>query len=236
MNMELKNKVIIVTGASSGIGLSISRALAKNDAKVVLVARSSETLDTIGKEIPGSFAIPADIRKEEDIKKTIQAVLEKFGRVDILINNAAQAMFTPVEKIDLQKYKELVELNMYAPLSLLQHVVPLMRKQGGGTVINISSQASTKYIPNIAGYASTKFALNSLMLTARQELEKDNIVVSIIRPGLVNTDFGKHTENPEPVALRNAPDGSLLPHVIQPEVVAEKVIELILSGDAELNL
>lgn len=234
--MKIKDKVIIVTGASSGIGLAISRELAKNGAKVVLAARTARDLDIAAKEIPESLAVVADLRKQEDIEKIVQKTVEKFSRVDILVNNAAQAMFTPVEKINLGKYRELVELNMYAPLSLLQKVVPLMRKQGGGTIINISSQASTKYIPNIAGYASTKFALNSLMLTARQELKKDNIVVSIIRPGLVNTDFGGHTENPEPDALRNAPDGSLLPHVIQPETVAEKVVELIHSGEAELNL
>ncbi len=145
-------------------------------------------------------------------------------------------MFSTVEKIDLQEYKKIMELNVFAPLNLMQKVIPIMRNHGGGSIINISSQASTKYIPNIAGYASTKFALNSLSLTARQELAKDHINVSIIRPGLVDTDFGRHTDYPEPDALRAAPDGTLLPYVLSPETVAEKVIELIGSGEAEMNL
>jgi short-subunit dehydrogenase len=111
-----------------------------------------------------------------------------------------------------------------------------MRTQSGGTILNISSQASLKYLPYIAGYASTKYALNNLSLTAREELAKDNIVVSIIRPGIVDTDFGQHSASPEPDAIRHAAEGGLLPNVISPETVAEKIGELIESGDAVLDI
>jgi short-subunit dehydrogenase len=118
----------------------------------------------------------------------------------------------------------------------MQLVIPHMRKQGGGTILNISSQASTKYIPFIAGYASTKFAINNLSLTAREELAKDNIIVSILKPGIVDTDFGKNTKSPEPDTLRYDSDGKLLPHVISTEVVADAVIDLLKSGKAELDV
>jgi short-subunit dehydrogenase len=111
-----------------------------------------------------------------------------------------------------------------------------MRIQGGGTILNISSLSSKKYIPKIAGYASTKYALNALSLTARQELAKDDIVVSIIRPNIVDTDFGRHTPSSEPDALRHASDGSVLPHVLTTETVAKKVAELIQSGEPEVDI
>lgn len=234
--MKVKDKVTIVTGASSGIGLSISKLLSKQGAKVIMVARNKDLLKKVSADVKNSYTITADLRDPADIKRLIDEVKEKFQRIDILINNAGQAMAANVENINLEAYKELMELNVYAPLRLMQLVIPIMRKQGKGSIVNISSQSTKKYIPNIAGYASTKYALNALSLTARAELEKDNIAVSIIRPGIVDTDFGKHTDFPEPDALRKSPDGAILPHVIKPEVVADKVFELISTEAAELDL
>lgn len=234
--MEIKDKVIVLTGASSGIGLATAKHLASQGAKLVLASRDSDKLQALTKSLPGSIPVPTDVTKSDEAKRLIDTTIEKFNRIDILINCAAQAMAKPVEHINLDEYRKVLELNVIAPLNLMQLVIPRMRKQGGGTILNISSQASLKYIPYIAGYASTKYALNNLSLTAREELEKDNIVVSIIRPGIVDTDFGKHTPSPEPDALRHAQDGKLLPHVISPETVAEKISELIQSGDAVLEL
>lgn len=234
--MEIKDKVIIITGASSGIGLVTARHLSGMGAKVVLASREQEKLETLEKKIPGSFAVPTDVTKPEEVKRLIDAVVKRFGRIDALINGAAMAMAKPVEHIDLDEYRGLLELNVIASLRLMQLVIPRMRAQGGGTILNISSQASLKNIPFIAGYASTKYALNNLSLTAREELAKDNIIVSIIRPGIVDTGFGQHAPSPEPDALRHAPNGTLLPHVISPETVAKKIGELLRSGDAVLEL
>jgi NAD(P)-dependent dehydrogenase (short-subunit alcohol dehydrogenase family) len=234
--MDIQGKVIIVTGASSGIGLAVARRLTNEGARVVLAARSEEQLRRREKELDGSMAMPTDVTNADQAKTLIGRTVGELGRVDVLVNSAGRAMAKPVELIDLDEYRDVLELNVVAPLRLMQLAIPQMRPRGGGAIINVSSQASTKYIPFIAGYASTKFALNNLSLTAREELVKDNIIVSIIKPGIVDTDFGMHTPSPEPDSLRRAPEGTLLPHVIAPETVAEGVCELIRSGDPELDI
>ena len=234
--MEIENKVIIVTGASSGIGLATAQKLANQGARVVLAARSREKLEQLAARLPGSLAAPADVTRFADAQNLVDRTLSNYGRIDGLVNCAGQGMFAPVEKVDLDEYRTLLELNVVAPLQLMQLVIPQMRKQGGGTILNVSSMSTRRYIPNIAGYASTKYALNALSLTARQELAGDGIVVSIIRASLVDTDFGQNAPSPEPGALRRAPDGSLLPSVLSPEQVAEKISELIRSGEAEFDL
>ena len=231
--MTLKDSVIIITGASSGIGLATARHLSGQGAKVVLAARDADRLRALAATIPGSLAIPTDVTKDEQTRRLIERTVEELGQIDALVNCAGMAMFAPIESISLAEYRYLLDLNLVAPLHLMQLVIAHMRRQGGGAIVNISSQASKKYIANIAGYASTKHALKALSLTARSELEDDRIVVSTVYPGIVDTDFGNHAARPEPDAVRHAPDGSLLPHVVAPAEVAEKIGELIQSGEAE---
>lgn len=234
--MDVHGNVIIVTGASSGIGLAIARRLTGEGARVVLAARDEERLRKLETELDGSMAMPTDVTDADQAARLIARTVAEFGRVDVLVNNAGRAMAKPVELIDMDEYRAMHELNVVAPLRLMQFAIPRMRQRGGGAIINVSSQASTKFIPFIAGYASTKSALNNLSLTAREELAKDNIIVSVIKPGIVDTDFGNHTPSPEPESLRRTPGGTLLPHVIAPEAVADGVCELIRSGDPQLDI
>jgi short-subunit dehydrogenase len=187
--VHINNSVIIVTGASSGIGLATARVLAREGARVVLVARSEKRLAEIEKEIPNSFAIPADMEKPEDIAALVQRAKDVFGRIDVLINNAGQGLRAPVEHINLDDYQRVMNLNVFAVVRAMQAVIPIMRKQGGGMILNISSRVSKNYFPSLSAYASTKYALNAITLTARQELEKDNIVVSVFHPKITATDF-----------------------------------------------
>lgn len=234
--MNIQDKVVIITGASTGIGLAIAKRLAREGAKLVLAARDKKALESAAAEIPGALIVPTDVTRADEAEHLVEAAIAEFGRIDVLVNNAARAMAKPVALIDIEEYRALFELNTIAPLHLMQLVIPHMKKSGGGAILNMSSQASTKYIPFIAGYASTKFALNNISLTAREELAKDGIVVSILKPGIVDSDFGKNTPSPEPDALRRAPDGSLLAHVLSPETVAEKALELLISGAPELDV
>jgi short-subunit dehydrogenase len=166
--------------------------------------------------------------------------MEKFGRIDILINNAGQGMYSPVEKIDIEKYKSMMELNVYGLLRAMQAVIPIMRKQGGGMILNISSRVSKNYFPNLAAYASTKYALNALSLTARTELEPDHIIVSVMHPKMTATAFGKNALGERPASYTSRPPGTAAARpgmeVDTPEQVAEKIADLIKSEAPEAEM
>lgn len=234
--MDIKNKVVIVTGASKGIGRAAAKLLAAHGAQVVLAARSEEQLAALEREIPGSYRLTTDLRKPEDIHNLIQKTLEKFGRIDLLVNNAGQGMYGSVEHADIAGYRAIMELNVMAVLAAMQEVIPVMRKQGGGMILNVSSRVSKSYFPNLGPYASTKYALNALSLTARAELAPDHIIVSVLHPKMTATDFGKNASggHPDIVALYKNPARAM--EVDSPEKVADKMLELIISEEPEAEL
>lgn len=236
--MDIKDKVIVVTGASAGIGLATAKLLGQQGAKVVLAARTADKIEAAAKELPDALAVPTDMRKPEDIKNLIDQAIKKYGRIDVLINNAGQGMYGPVEKIDIEKYKEIMDLNVYAVVRAMQDVIPQLRKQGGGMILNISSRVSKNYFPFLAAYASTKYALNAISLTARQELEKDNIIVSVFHPKMTATDFGKNAMGSSPLAQNrdNNPTGRPAPEVDTAEQVAKQIVEQIKSGEPERSM
>lgn len=230
--MDIKNKVIIITGASQGIGEATAKYLAKLGAKVVLAARSAEAIKKLAAELPDALAVPTDMRNASNIKNLIDETVKKYGRVDILINNAGQGMYGPLETIDIEKYKEIMELNVYGVLRAMQAVIPQMRKQGGGMILNISSRVSKNYFPALSAYASTKYAVNALSLTARAELEKENIIVSVFHPKMTSSNFGKNSIGRSPWA-GNRDNQRPSPEVDTPEQVAKKIAELINSEKPE---
>ena len=230
--MQIKDKIAVVTGASGGIGLAVARLLAEKGAKAVLAARSADRLKRLEKEIPGSLAVKTDMRNPDEIRHLIQRTEQKFGRIDILINNAGQGLRSPVELIDLKDYREIMELNVFAVLEAMQGVIPIMRKQGGGTILNVSSLVSKNYFPELGGYALTKYALNALSLTARQELASDKIVVSVFHPKMTATQFGQNARGEKYHSAAGRPGMT----VDTPEAVAEKMIQLIESGEAEAQM
>lgn len=236
--MEIKNKVIIVTGASDGIGKAIAEKLAGAGAKVVLAARSDDKLAALAHELPGSVAVHTDMSNQGDIKNLIERTMAIDGRIDVLINNAAHGMYGPVESIDIDKYKQMMNLNLYGPLYAMQLAIPHMRAQGHGMILNISSRVSKNYFPNLAAYASTKYALNAISLTARAELKKDNIIVSVFHPKMTATSFGKNAVNADPAtreayAERARASGM---EVDTAEQVADAVLKQIVSEDAEAEM
>jgi short-subunit dehydrogenase len=233
--MDIKDKIAVVTGASSGIGLETARLLVKQGAKVALVARSKDKLDKLSKELLGSVVFTADMSDEKAVRNMIKQVNDKFGRIDILINNAGRGYDCPLEHTDIEEYRKLFELNVVGPLAAMQAVIPIMRKQGGGAIVNISSGTALMYLPEMSAYSSTKRALNGLTLTAREELSENNIVVSVVYPYITLTDFDKNMivgKGCEPVPMENWIDKGR-PPADTAEYVAEQILEVIKSGNAE---
>jgi short-subunit dehydrogenase len=231
--MDVKDKTAIVTGASSGIGLSTAKLLSKMGAKVALVSRSKEKLDNLSSEIPNSIAVQADMAKVFEVKRMVKEVSDRFGKIDILVNNAGIGYDAFAEKIDLDTFHYIFDLDLVGPLAAMQQVIPIMRNQGEGTIVNISSAVALMTLPNNAPYASIKRALAVMSLTAREELKNDKITVSVVYPYITLTNFERNTIRDVPV-----PESELEPHGPFPpdsaDYAAQKIVEGIESGEAEI--
>jgi short-subunit dehydrogenase len=232
---EIKDRVAIVTGASSGIGLATARLLAGHGAKVALVARSRGKLEALSRELPGSRPIPADMTRPDEIINMVKEAKDHFGRIDVLINSAGQGYDAPVERIHIDTFRRIFELDVIGPLVAMQQVIPVMREQKEGVIVNISSGTALMYLPNMSPYSSIKSALASISLTAREELKKDNIQVSVVYPYMTLTDFEKNTlSDVEETQGGPEEERRSLPPFDTPEYVARKILEGIESGEAEI--
>lgn len=237
--MNIKGSVVIITGASMGIGEATAHVFAEAGAKLVLAARSADKLAAVAQSLPAgaeTLIVPTDMTDRAQVKDLIEKAYGHFGRIDLLINNAGQAAIGPVASIDPDSYRQIIELNLLGPLHAMQAVVPKMKAQGGGVIINISSSVSKLAIPGIGAYASTKYALNGLSLTARNELAADHIRVVLFHPGQTATDFGKNALRPEDL-------GNWRPGGNQPtrasdsaEAVAYNILEAALTEPAEMEM
>ncbi|GCE10418.1 SDR family oxidoreductase [Tengunoibacter tsumagoiensis] len=232
--MEITQKVVLLTGASEGIGLATARLFAQQGARLALAARSADTLQKVAAELPEALALPTDMRSEEAVKQMVARTYEHYGRIDVLINNAGQGLHVPIEQVDLQQYRSIFELNVVSVIGAMQAVIPHLREQGGGVIVNISSGTSKMVLPGVGPYASTKYALNAISLTARQELAKDNIRVSLVHPGMTSTDFHSHLANQGPWQPSGARNGIGARPMDTPEHIADKILEAVQTEVAEV--
>jgi short-subunit dehydrogenase len=231
--MEIKNKIAIVTGASSGIGLSTAKLLAREGAKVALVARSEDKLIKLAKELKDAFVVVADMSKEQEVRQMIKKVKDHYGRIDILVNNAGRGYDASIEQTEIKLFRELTDLDLIGPLVAIQSVIPIMRKQGGGAIVNISSGTALMALPNMAGYSALKRAVVGISLTAREELKKDKITVSVVFPTMTDTNFEKNTLKSGEIVWESGGDWKM-PDVDPPEFIAKKIVEAIRSGVSEV--
>lgn len=229
----LAGKVAVVTGASSGIGRATAELLSRKGARVALVARSAAILQELAEELPGSRAIPADMTKSSQVRRMMKDAFGYFGRIDILVNNAGRGYDAPVGKIDIGTFRYIYGLNVIGPVVAMQQAIPIMKRQGGGAIVNVSSGTALMNLPGMSPYASSKRALAAISLAARQELANDHIVVSVIYPYITKTEFEKNTIRVIPVPEDEIePSGPYPPDTA--EFVAEKIVGGIMNGDAEI--
>ncbi len=238
--MDIQGKVVIITGASMGIGEATAHIFADAGAKMVLAARSVDKLEAVAQSLPTqaeTLVVPTDMTDQAQVKALIERAYAHFGRIDILINNAGQAAAGSIATVNPDHYRQIIELNMLGPLHAIQAVVPKMKAQGGGVIINISSGVSKMAIPGIGAYASTKYALNGLSLTAHNELAADNIRVVLFHPGLTSTDFGANALREENGgASRPQPGNGPRPEPDSAEDVARKILEAAITEPTEMGM
>lgn len=236
--MKIEEKVAIVTGASSGIGLAVAKLLSKKGAKVALAARSLDKLNELSKELPQSIAIPTDMTNESQIKNMVSLAQQHFGGVDILVNSAGQGYDALIVNTNIQTTQRIFFLDVLAPLIAMQQVIPNMQKQGGGSIINVSSGTALMNLPGMGMYSAIKRAMAHLSLTAREELKKDHIAVGVVYPYMTDTDFEKNTlkETLDSIWEGQGEGEYEPPPMDSPELVAEKIIEGIETGEAEIYI
>lgn len=187
--------VIIVTGASDGIGKEIAKQLGKRNVQLVLVARRKTILEEVASEIVSSGGqaevLPTDLTISSQVEAMVKATLNKFGRVDVLINVAGMGYYDWLEEQTAEELKVQFMTNVVGMLDVIRHVVPVMKKQRSGHIINFASYASQISTPPLTIYASTKYAVEGLTDGLRRELSPWNIKVTRVHPSAVDTDFNK---------------------------------------------
>jgi short-subunit dehydrogenase len=193
--MELAGKVVVITGASMGIGEAIAKSFVDAGANVVLLSRDAGRAEAARSRIGSAdrtIALACDVRYSEEIDRVLALTLHHFKRIDVWVNNAGHGLLDSVAQVDMAACHDLFETNFFGAVSAIQAVIPVMRQQGGGAIINISSVAGHIPLPFHGAYSATKFALNAIGKAARIELKKDNIHVLTVCPGYVRTAFGEN--------------------------------------------
>lgn len=189
--MKIADNVVLITGASDGIGAECARAFRARGARLSLCGRSEEKLQRVAQA--GDLTTSVDLTLAEAAGHLVNRTLERFGRIDILINNAGRGIYWPVSQTPLAETRAMFELNVFAPLALVQAVLPHMRSQGRGMIVNVGSIAGRVALPWMPLYSASKFALDAWTEGLRMELADSGICTMLVCPGYVLTDFHAHS-------------------------------------------
>jgi NADP-dependent 3-hydroxy acid dehydrogenase YdfG len=231
--MQIQDAVVVITGASSGIGAATARAAARAGARVVLAARREERIRDLAAELGGgAIAVRCDVTDRAQVDALARAALDAFGRIDVLVNNAGQGFQADIERIDLDDLRAVLELNLVAPLAMMQAVLPAMRAQGAGAIVNVSSGTTFADVPGTGGYVASKIALERLSAIARAELAGTGVVVSTLIPFATETEFMASIRAGRAEAEAMTAGAAF----DTPKTVADAVLALLASGDARMDL
>ncbi len=187
--MDLTGAVVIVTSASSGIGAAAARLLNDAGAHPVLAARRADRLGALSRELGGVLAVPTDVTDRKAVRQLVQLTLDRYGRVDGLVNNAGVSLHESLDTLDLDEFCRVLDLNVVSVVAVTQAVLPAMRARGSGRIVTISSGTTRLAMPGVGAYTATKSAVNMLTSVARKELEADGIAVSLVLPSITATEF-----------------------------------------------
>jgi short-subunit dehydrogenase len=226
MKNIFRDKVVIITGASSGIGEATARDFAKNGSKVVLAARSEQKLSRITQELISqnldAFYVKTDVSVEEDCRNLINKAIEKYGTIDILVNNAGISMRASFTDVDLKVLHRLMDVNFWGTVYCTKYAIPYLISNKG-SLVGVSSVAGFHGLPGRTGYSASKFAIHGFLETIRIENLKKGLHVMIIAPGFTTTEIRKHALNASGSEQGESPldEGSLM----SPEYVAKWILK-----------
>jgi short-subunit dehydrogenase len=231
--MIFRDQVVLITGASSGIGRVLAGEFARHGARLALVARNAEKLKAVAQSLPGEHRVfPADVTKPGDVARVVTAI----GRIDVLVNNAGIGHCAALADMSLDEFRVVMETNFFGAFYFLRAVAPSMIERRSGLVIQISSVNGFCSIPLGSAYCASKFALEGMSQSARMELQQHNVRMLIVRPGVVDTDFfdhSKHFHQNNPFPLRNLmPADVAAAHIVRAAARGKR--DLILTGDAKI--
>ena len=238
--MSFKNKVVLITGGSRGLGLVLARQFADEGAKIAICARNNEELlraradlQELGADV---FEVVCDVRSQEQVNQMIDDVYERFGKIDVLVNNAGVIQVGPLETQTKEDFENAMDVHFWGPFYTMQAAIPKMREAGEGRIVNVSSIGGKVSVPHLAPYCASKFALVGLSNAMRVELTKDNIYVTTVCPGLMRT--GSHVnamfkgKNELEFALFSLMNASPFTSV-SAEKAAREIVEACRNGEAE---
>ena len=236
-------KSVVVTGGSRGLGLVLARLLAAEGARITLIARDEDELRRAADDLRNRYPttdvliVPADVGRRADVQRAVSETIAHFGTIDVLINNAGIIQVGPLEHMKLSDYEDAMNTHFWGPLFLALAVLPHMRNQGGGRIVNISSIGGRISVPHLMPYSASKFALVGLSDGLRAELARDHIVVTTVCPGLmrigspINAAFkGQRAQEYSWFAIAS----SLPVMTISAERAARQILDACRRGDAEL--
>ena len=217
--MTFAGKTALVTGASKGIGFGIAERLVKHGASTFICARDKNEIRQAVEDLRrlgNADGEICDVRSEEQVRMLLEECERRFGGLDILINNAGMGVFgKTVEEMSADEFRQTLETNLFGVFYACHYAIPMIKRRGGGYIINVSSLAGQYPHPKMAAYNASKFGLNGFSEAMMQEIRQDNIKVSYICPGSVNTHFGGDSPRPEQAWQ------------LQPDDIAQVVIDLL---------
>lgn len=200
---DFAGKVVLVTGASSGIGEATARELAAAGARVVIGARRVERLENLKREIEAArgeaMARSLDVTSREDVKAFVDAAQARFGRVDVIVNNAGVMPLSPLAALKVDEWDQMIDVNIRGVLHGIAAALPVMEAQGEGQIINIASTAGHQILPSAAVYCATKFAVRVISEALRQETDK--VRVTVVSPGVTTSELAETITHPETAAF-----------------------------------
>jgi NADP-dependent 3-hydroxy acid dehydrogenase YdfG len=201
MSNNIEGKVVVITGASSGLGEATARLLSAQGAKVVLGARRADRIQSLADELTGrggkALAIPTDVTHHDQVKKLVDAAVQTYGRIDVMINNAGLMPHSPLERLKIDDWNRTIDVNIKGVLYGIAAALPYMKQQKAGHIINVSSVAGHKVRPGSAVYAATKHAVRVLSEGLRQEVKPYNIRTTVISPGAIATELPNSVTEPD---------------------------------------